>query len=96
MGKNFTSEKEELEFLRAKYADYSQLQEDLSKCGDVLSLYIHDLKAPMANIEMLMWSLKESLSKDSLADENVRQILTLVEESIDKHKRIIDRIRSLP
>lgn len=93
MRKNFTSEKEELEFLREKYADFSKLHEDLRNCGDILSLYIHDLKAPMANIEMLMWSLKESLSKDSLSDENVKQIMSLMDDCVKKHRQIIDRIK---
>ncbi|ARS37712.1 PAS domain-containing sensor histidine kinase [Pontibacter actiniarum] len=49
----------------------------------------HDLKAPIYNIEGLVHALQEHLPHDASASEEVQQLLTHIESSVERFKKVV-------
>jgi signal transduction histidine kinase len=49
----------------------------------------HDLKAPISNIEGLMDALVEYFSPETLASEDVKKLISLINNSIERFKRTV-------
>ncbi len=52
----------------------------------------HDLKAPISNIEGLLQALLRTLPTESMQSEQIQQITSLMQESIERFKRTINSL----
>jgi signal transduction histidine kinase len=81
---------------RALAAELSVANEQLLRTNVDLDNFIytasHDLKAPIANIEGLLYLLQEELPPGATEEENVGPTLTRMLEAVERFKRTIDHL----
>ncbi|MFN3405383.1 MAG: PAS domain S-box protein [Cytophagaceae bacterium] len=79
--------------LRRAEENLERKNRELLKINNDLDNFIytasHDLKAPVANIEGLLYSMVDILDEETKANEEFQSILTLIEKSIDRFKNTI-------
>jgi len=76
-----------------------QKNEELEKVNKDLDTFVytasHDLKAPISNIEALILALFDELSPDSKDKEGVKEIMNMIQTSVDKFKITIDDLSAI-
>lgn len=97
--RDISEHKRSQEAIRVKNEELTHLNNQLMRVNSDLDNFIytasHDLKSPISNIEGLVHALKEFLSVQTPECPRVDQLLTMIQDSIDRFNRTINDLSDI-
>ncbi len=87
------------EEISASNEDLSEVNEQLLRVNADLDNFIyaasHDLKAPITNIEGLLQTLERNLPAESLEQEVIKKLMTMMQSSVERFKKTIQELTEI-